>query len=82
MINYMFIKELESRSRSWGAGAGEPEPELVDKCLIAPELEPKLVNEYLIAPELEPELVLFCSGSPALAAPHFIDFVQLCLSPS
>ena len=22
MINYLFIKELESRSRSWGAGAG------------------------------------------------------------
>ena len=72
MINYLFIKELESRSRSWGAGAGagEPEPELVDKCLIAPELEPELMNEYLIAPELEPELVLFYSGSPALLVIH------------
>ena len=76
-MNYLFIKELESRSRSWGA-----EPELVDKCLIAPELEPELVNEYLIAPELEPELVLFYSGSPALISKckysKFIRFRSKC----
>ena len=75
-----FIKKTIFVSlKSWraGAGAGEPEPELVDMCLIAPELEPELVNEYLIAPELEPELVLFYSGSPALVSLSKLVFFKL-----
>ncbi|CAK8672698.1 unnamed protein product [Clavelina lepadiformis] len=54
-----------------GAGAGAA----VQK-FIAPELELELVDECLIAPELEPVPMLFCSGSPALLETESIQVCE------